>query len=125
MQLVTFVRAFNKAQQLYFSSHGKYADSFGELDFDLPPGGTLNEKGNTVSYYGRFSCTIDNTRYFELSCYMPNLNMLYIMYFRNNRGRCRVYNPQTNTLGNKICASLGHKDPGNVNMSEDYAEYLY
>jgi prepilin-type N-terminal cleavage/methylation domain-containing protein len=123
MQVLTFTRILNKAQQLYFASHGKYASTFEELDVDLPAGGVLNNNGRQVNYHGKFSCTIDNATYSELYCILSGLDMAYLMYFHNNIGRCRVNNPQTNTLGHKICASLGHKEP--VNISPAYAQYLY
>jgi hypothetical protein len=123
MLAVIFARSLNKAQQIYYSSHGKYASAFSELDLDLPAGGTLNQNGNIIDYPDKFWCTIDNITYYELYCSIPRLDMAYIMYFRSNTGRCRIENQQNNPLGHKICVSLGHQAP--INMSGSYVEYLY
>ena len=131
-QARTLASALANAQEVYYLSNGKYAESFEDLDVDTPAyqEETFSYVGNfkrPTRKFNKFQCTLW-TNSDALSCVIFNYQIRFEIFFKHSEGGaargCLSYSTDINEIGNKVCKTeTGLATP--TETGDDYMRWVY
>ena len=121
-QLITLVDSVARAQEVYKLANGEYTARFGDLDIEMPAGGTLNQSSDIGAgmSYPKFTLGLLTTGHNVAYGSVRGTPLNYYYYY-DGRKECRT--APNNADGNgTICLTLGAKFKG---TNAEYDLYVF
>ena len=113
--LLPLMKSIDSAQQVFKLANGSYAQTFPELDIDMPAGGEL-DSSKTYVFYTNFYCQLYNKVSFK--CFL-NSGIQIEKYYSDNHFIC--WASKTDARQNQICKSIAGQNRLNSGSESHFA----
>ena len=116
--LLSLMKSIDSAQQVFKLANGDYAQTFPELDIDMPAGGQL-DVSNTYMTYNNFICQLYSKVSFKC---IPNNGVIIEKYYDSSFFVC--WASKTNARQNQICKNLSGTNNPSSNDTDTHFAYI-
>ncbi len=112
-----------RAQKAYYLANGKYAETFDELDVDIPSGATLNQTHTHATYPDKRKIVLCGKSCGYSIQVFPNTDLQYKLE-NYVSGGVYCWADKEDTWSNKICHNIAGRDHANTNNSTSNQYYV-